>query len=63
MTRRSLLNGLAVTALALAFTAHHANAQLARDVVGTWTLVSAGEMPMNPIQRAPRFSKPMAVLV
>jgi hypothetical protein len=43
MTRRNLLNSLAVTALALVFTASHANAQLAKDIVGTWTLVSAGD--------------------
>jgi integrase len=43
MTRRNLLNSLAVTALALVFTASHANAQLAKDIVGTGTLVSAGD--------------------
>jgi hypothetical protein len=43
MNRRSALNTLAMTAVALAFTASHANAQLAKDIVGTWTLVSAGD--------------------
>ena len=43
MTRRSLLNSLAITGLALGLTAVHANAQLSKDVVGTWTLVSAGD--------------------
>jgi hypothetical protein len=43
MTRRSLFNSLAIAGLALALTGSHAAAQLPKDIVGTWTLVSAGD--------------------
>jgi hypothetical protein len=43
MTRRSLLASLAMTAFAIAFPASHADAQTPKDIVGTWTLVSAGD--------------------
>src|SRR5258707_1016563 len=41
MNRRSILNGLAMTALGLTLTASHAAAQSAKDLVGVWTLTTA----------------------
>jgi hypothetical protein len=43
MTRRGLLASLAMTAFAIAFAASDASAQTPKDIVGTWTLVSAGD--------------------
>jgi len=43
MIRREILNLCAITALGLALLPGNAVAQLAKDVLGTWTLVSAGD--------------------
>jgi hypothetical protein len=43
MIRREILNLCAITALGLALLPRNAVAQLAKDVLGTWTLVSAGD--------------------
>jgi hypothetical protein len=48
MNRRNLLNSLAITAFGIALTVGHANAQLAKDIVGTWTLVSTDAYGPNP---------------
>jgi hypothetical protein len=41
MNRRSILTTLFVTAVGVVLTASHATAQLAKDLVGTWTIASA----------------------
>jgi hypothetical protein len=43
MNRRRILTLSAVTTLAFALSASNAVAQLAKDVVGSWTIVSAGD--------------------
>jgi hypothetical protein len=43
MNRRSLFSLCAITALGLAMLPGNAVAQLAKDVVGSWTIVSAGD--------------------
>jgi len=46
--RRNILSLSAITALALALAAGNAVAQSAKDLVGTWTLVSAEAFGPNP---------------
>jgi hypothetical protein len=48
MNRRSILNTLAITALGLGLTAGHAAAQSAKDLVGSWTVVSVDAYGPNP---------------
>src|SRR5258708_6886938 len=43
MNRRSILNLSAIAALGFTLSAGTASAQLAKDVVGAWTIVSAGD--------------------
>ena len=43
MNRRRILSLSAITALGLTLSASNAFAQLAKDVVGAWTIVSAGD--------------------
>jgi hypothetical protein len=43
MNRRNILSLSAITVLGLALTAGNAVAQLAKDLVGAWTIVSAGD--------------------
>jgi hypothetical protein len=43
MTRRSIVNLSAIATLGLIFSLNSAVAQLAKDVVGAWTIVSAGD--------------------
>ncbi len=48
MNRRSILSVSAITGLGLAFAANNAVAQSAKDIVGTWTLVSAEAFGPSP---------------
>jgi Lipocalin-like domain len=48
MTRRRIVNLSAIAALGLIFSLNSAFAQLAKDVVGTWTLVSTDAYGPNP---------------
>jgi hypothetical protein len=48
MNRRSVFNISAVAALGLVMSLNSAAAQLAKDVVGTWTLVSTNAYGPNP---------------
>src|SRR5438046_3101688 len=48
MNQRSILRVSVIAALGLLITAGHAVAQTAKDLVGTWTLVSADAFGQNP---------------
>ena len=48
MNRRQILTAIAITSIGIGFTATQAAAQSAKDLIGTWTLVSTDAYGPNP---------------